>query len=48
MITQHRADYGLRWNAATEAGSIVLSDEVKLHMEIQLVKVTEPSLVAAE
>ncbi|MCW3463057.1 YceI family protein [Chitinophaga nivalis] len=34
----HRADYGLRWNASTEAGGIVLSDEVKLNMEIQLVK----------
>ncbi|SFD05686.1 Polyisoprenoid-binding protein YceI [Chitinophaga sp. CF118] len=34
----HRTDYGLRWNASTEAGSIVLSDEVKLNMEIQLVK----------
>jgi polyisoprenoid-binding protein YceI len=44
----HRADYGLRWNAATEAGSIVLSDEVKLHMEIQLVKATEPALATAD
>ncbi|MBV8255295.1 MAG: YceI family protein [Chitinophaga sp.] len=34
----HRADYGLRWNATTEAGGIVLSDEVKLNMEVQLVK----------
>jgi polyisoprenoid-binding protein YceI len=43
----HRADYGLRWNAATEAGSIVLSDEVKLIMEVQLVKVTESALATA-
>lgn len=34
----HRTDFGLRWNASTEAGGIVLSDEVKLNMEIQLVK----------
>ena len=40
----HRADYGLRWNAATEAGSIVLSDEVKLLMEVQLVKEAVPVL----
>ncbi|ACU61118.1 Polyisoprenoid-binding protein YceI [Chitinophaga sp. YR627] len=40
----HRADYGLRWNAATEAGSIVLSDEVKLLMEVQLVKESVPVL----
>ncbi len=34
----HRADYGLRWNAFTEGGGIVLSDEVKLNLEIQLLK----------
>ncbi|RPD39549.1 YceI family protein [Chitinophaga barathri] len=34
----HRTDYGLRWNATTETGGIVLSDEVKLNMEIQLIK----------
>ncbi|WP_291914956.1 YceI family protein [Chitinophaga sp. CB10] len=34
----HRTDYGLRWNATTEAGGFVLSDEVKLNMEVQLVK----------
>ena len=34
----HRADYGLRWNATTEAGGIVLSDEVKLNMEVQMIK----------
>ncbi|SHK97487.1 Polyisoprenoid-binding protein YceI [Chitinophaga jiangningensis] len=34
----HRTDYGLRWNATTEAGGLVLSDEVKLNMEVQLVK----------
>ncbi|MBW8686680.1 YceI family protein [Chitinophaga rhizophila] len=43
----HRADYGLRWNAATEAGSIVLSDEVKLLMEVQVVKVPAQELVGA-
>lgn len=34
----HRTDYGLRWNGVTEAGGIVLSDEVKLSMDVQLVK----------
>ncbi len=33
-----RSDYNLKWNAITEAGSIVLSDEVKIHCEIQLIK----------
>ncbi|MCJ8167436.1 YceI family protein [Pontibacter sp. E15-1] len=33
-----RKDFGLTWNAVTEAGSVVVSDEIKLHAEIQLVK----------
>lgn len=43
----HRADYGLRWNGATEAGGIILSDEVKLQMEVQLIKETAPVLEAS-
>ncbi|MEJ8801753.1 YceI family protein [Pontibacter sp. H249] len=34
----NRKDYGLTWSAVTEAGSVVVSDEIKLHAEIQLVK----------
>lgn len=34
----NRKDFGLTWSAVTEAGSIVVSDEIKLHAEIQLVK----------
>ena len=33
-----RKDFDLTWNAVTEAGSVVVSDDVKLHAEIQLVK----------
>jgi polyisoprenoid-binding protein YceI len=33
-----RKEFGLTWNAVTEAGSIVVSDEIKIHAEIQLVK----------
>src|SRR6478735_5026942 len=33
-----RKEFGLTWNAVTEAGSVVVSDEIKLHAEIQLVK----------
>jgi polyisoprenoid-binding protein YceI len=36
-----RKEFGLTWNAVTEAGSVVVSDEIKIHSEIQLVKVTE-------
>ncbi len=33
-----RKEFGLTWNAVTEAGSVVVSDDIKLHAEIQLVK----------
>jgi polyisoprenoid-binding protein YceI len=33
-----RKDFGLTWSAVTEAGSVVVSDEVKLAADIQLVK----------
>ena len=33
-----RSDFGLTWNAATETGGVVVSDEVKLSMSIQLQK----------
>lgn len=33
-----RKEFGLLWNAATEAGQIVVSDEIKIHCEIQLIK----------
>lgn len=33
-----RKEFGLVWNAVTEAGQVVVSDDIKLHAEIQLVK----------
>ena len=34
----NRKDFGLTWSAVTEAGSVVVSDEIKLAAEVQLVK----------
>lgn len=34
----NRKDFGLTWNAVTEAGGVVVSDEVRLLINIQLVK----------
>lgn len=34
----NRKEFGLTWSAVTEAGSVVVSDEIKLLAEIQLVK----------
>ncbi len=33
-----RKEFGLMWNAVTEAGQVVVADEIKIHCEIQLVK----------
>ena len=33
-----RKAFELKWNAVTEAGSVVVSDEVKVHAEVQVVK----------
>lgn len=34
----NRKDFGLTWSAVTEAGGVVVSDEVKLVAEIQLIE----------
>ncbi len=34
----NRKDFGLTWGAVTEAGGVVVSDDVKLHMAVQMVK----------
>ena len=33
-----RKEFGLTWSAVTEAGNVVVSDEIKLQAEIQLIK----------
>lgn len=34
----NRKDFGLTWGAVTEAGGVVVSDEVKLHFNIEMVR----------
>jgi polyisoprenoid-binding protein YceI len=34
----NRKDFGLKWSATTEAGNVVVSDEVKLVMGVEMVK----------
>ena len=36
-----RKDFELSWDAVTEAGQVVVSNEIRLHAEIQLVKQME-------
>ena len=33
-----RREWGLTWNAALEAGGVLVSNEIKLHLEVQAVK----------
>jgi polyisoprenoid-binding protein YceI len=33
-----RKEFGLTWSAVTEAGQIVVSDDIRIHAEIQVVK----------
>lgn len=35
----NRTDFGLKWNAVTEAGGVVVGEEVKLHLNVELAKV---------
>lgn len=34
----NRKDFGLKWGAVTEAGGVVVSDEVRLELNVQLTK----------
>ena len=34
----NRKDFGLTWNGVTEAGGVVVSDEVKLNVNLQMLK----------
>lgn len=34
----NRSDFGLKWNAALETGGVLVSEEVKINAEIQLLK----------
>lgn len=37
----NRKDFGLNWNAALEAGGVLVGEEVKLSAEIEMLKVAE-------
>jgi len=34
----NRKDYGLNWNAALEAGGVMVGNEIKINAEVQFVK----------
>lgn len=36
--TINRKEFGLKWSAVTEAGNLVVADDVKLMLNVQMVK----------
>ena len=42
-----RKEFGLTWGAVTEAGHVVVGDEIKIHAEVQLIKQKETSSVGS-
>jgi polyisoprenoid-binding protein YceI len=43
----NRQDFGLRWNALTETGGVVVSDEVKMVITVELKRAQETATAAA-
>ncbi len=39
--TINRKDWGLTWNVALETGGLLVSEEVKLALEVEVVKAAE-------
>lgn len=42
----NRKEFGLMWNGVTEAGGIVVSDDVRLHLNVQMQKLVEEEVAA--
>lgn len=41
----NRNDFGLTWNAPLETGGVLLSEEVKLNLDVQMLEVVEEEMV---
>ena len=46
--TINRKDWGLNWNVALETGGWLVSDEIKVAIEVELVQQPEQAAVEAE
>lgn len=46
--TINRSDYGLTWNAALETGGVLLSDEVRLNLDVQMLEMAHELNVEVE
>ncbi len=45
--TINRKDWGLNWNVALETGGVLVGDEVKINLEVEIAKQVEAEKVAA-
>lgn len=43
----NRRDFGLVWNVALETGGVLVGEEIKIAIELEIVKQAEPELVTA-
>ena len=41
-----RSEFGLTWNAALEAGGLLVGDELKIELELSLIKTADASKAA--
>jgi polyisoprenoid-binding protein YceI len=44
----NRKEWGLNWNVALETGGWLVSDEIKISIEVELIKQEQPAAVEAE
>jgi len=42
----NRKDWGLTWNVALETGGLLVSEEIKLALEVEVIKAAEVATVA--
>jgi polyisoprenoid-binding protein YceI len=45
--TINRKDYNLTWNQSLETGGVLVGEEIKINIDIELIKQPEPAAVAA-
>jgi len=43
----NRKDWNLVWNQALETGGVLVGDEIKIHIELEIVKVAQETAEAA-
>jgi polyisoprenoid-binding protein YceI len=42
----NRKDWGLNWNQALESGGVLVGDEIKIAIEVEIIQQAEPEMEA--